>query len=146
MLSVFLTTWMHCSTLCVDVFMYHYVYMYVCVCMYIDLIAFFNNTKSHSRVKPQTHIEIKLRRVEGNRKGHCINFHLDYSLKTMQVPLNNDTVCMCICVYLYVCMYVCACVYVCCVGVCRRTTDVCKWWRAIVLPFPACWFGNHSWQ
>jgi len=32
--------------------------------------------------------EIKLRRV--NSHGKCINFHLDMSLRTMQVPLNSD--------------------------------------------------------
>ena len=34
--------------------------------------------------------EIRLRRV--NSHGKCINFHLDMSLRTMQVPLNSDQV------------------------------------------------------
>lgn len=32
--------------------------------------------------------QIKLRRVEA--RGQCINFHLDHSKRTMQVPLNGD--------------------------------------------------------
>jgi len=32
--------------------------------------------------------EIKLRRVQAH--GKCINFHLDHSKRTMQIPLNGD--------------------------------------------------------
>lgn len=33
--------------------------------------------------------QIKLRRVAA--RGQCINFHMDTSLRTMQVPLNSDS-------------------------------------------------------
>lgn len=36
--------------------------------------------------------EIKLRRAEGNNQDpQCINFHLDYNYRTMQIALNGDT-------------------------------------------------------
>ena len=35
--------------------------------------------------------QIKLRRTEAQTSAHCIAFHLDYSRRTMQVPLNGAT-------------------------------------------------------
>merc|ERR1712188_205538 len=42
---------------------------------------------------PANQLEIKLRRVTPSTVPHCINFHLDHALRTMQVPLNERGQC-----------------------------------------------------
>ena len=46
------------------------------------ILALFNATRGT--------VSFKIRRVQASSSGNCINFHLDHSYRTMQIPLNSD--------------------------------------------------------